>query len=89
MPKKWTPSKLRRKGFDGLWNPEIPCGCGVDDFMPCGMHDDEDYEGCEPAYRQYCNYCEVKDCERREDTIRCNGTCYGPIKTRRPSPEGK
>ena len=27
---------LRENGHAGLYNPEISCGCGLDDFMPCG-----------------------------------------------------
>jgi len=38
---------LRANGYDGLCNRDIPCGCGLNDFMPC------DGEGgileCEPA----------------------------------------
>jgi hypothetical protein len=31
--KKW----LKDNNFDGLANPEVECGCEVDDLMPCGL----------------------------------------------------
>lgn len=34
-------------GFDGLCNPDIECGCDLDDFQPCG----EDFSRCKPAYK--------------------------------------
>lgn len=34
-------------GFDGLCNPDIECGCDLDDFQPCG----EDFSQCRPAYK--------------------------------------
>jgi len=85
---KWTATKLKAAGYDGLWNPEIPCGCGIDDFMPCAECDgDEAQNGCKPAYRQYCDYCDVKDCVLKSE-MAYNGKCYGPMKDRRP-PIGK
>lgn len=55
---------LREHGYDGLYNTEGPCGCGLDDFMPCnelGMD-------CEPAYKRRCDApCpESGDCELQE-----------------------
>ncbi len=44
---------LKKNGYDGLCNPEIPCGCGLDDFQPCG----EDFAECEPAYKNTCKTC--------------------------------
>ena len=32
MVKEW----LKEKGYDGLCNTDIECGCELDDFMPCG-----------------------------------------------------
>ncbi len=37
---------LVENGYDGLACPELECGCGIDDFMPCDCNDDS----CEPAY---------------------------------------
>lgn len=40
---------LRRKGYDGLCNAGLECGCTLDDFMPCSG----DYGlGCEPGMRR-------------------------------------
>ena len=38
---------LRDNGFDGLCNPDLECGCGLDDFTPC----DEPSFDCKPAYK--------------------------------------
>ena len=40
---------LKEHGYDGLANPEVPCGCGFDEFLPCSVLD-EDGAGCQPAY---------------------------------------
>lgn len=37
---------LKDNGFDGLCNPDMECGCKLEDFRPCG----EDFGECEPAY---------------------------------------
>ena len=39
---------LRAHNHDGLSNPEIDCGCGLDDFMPCGEPHEID---CVPGKR--------------------------------------
>ncbi len=41
---------LKEHGYSGLWN-EDECGCGIDDFMPCG----ESPENCQPGYRVPCD----------------------------------
>lgn len=37
---------LREHGADGLCEPETECGCGLDDFAPCG---DGPYPHCKAA----------------------------------------
>lgn len=27
---------IKAEGCDGLYNPDAECGCGLDDFAPCG-----------------------------------------------------
>ena len=36
---------LKENCWDGLANPDIECGCGIDDFAPCGQIE----RGCCPA----------------------------------------
>lgn len=44
--KRHEPIWLESKGFDGLWNQEGPCGCGIKDLAPCG---DGPFRECVPA----------------------------------------
>ena len=46
---------LKKNGFDGLYCPEYPCGCGLDDFQPCG----EDFAECVGAYKTECPGCKA------------------------------
>ena len=39
---------LREGGWDGLADPDMDCGCGLDDFIPCGQIT----AGCCPAKRR-------------------------------------
>jgi hypothetical protein len=41
---------LAAGGFDGLVQTDAECGCGLDDFQPCGG----DFSTCEPAYLGAC-----------------------------------
>ena len=41
---------LRKHGYDGLCNPEIECGCTLDDLQPC----DSFMLNCKPAYKGPC-----------------------------------
>jgi hypothetical protein len=81
---------LKSNGYDGLCN-EI-CGCGLEDFMPCGDSENHicEIHGCEPAYRIELGSPECVDWACEE--IQCDGMayCYKPNKTKNltPSDEG-
>ena len=67
---------LQDNGFDGLCNPAVECGCGIDDCMPCGG---EGVIDCQPAYKHICGDkrkidC-VPDCEQD-----CDGECFHPAR---------
>lgn len=47
---------LRKIGADGLCNPEIECGCAIDDIITCGYIDAD----CVPAQVQQCLGCPDK-----------------------------
>lgn len=47
-----TKSALEAGGFEGLWNPDIECGCDKDDLFPC----DTPGVSCEAGYR-----CKIED----------------------------
>jgi hypothetical protein len=40
------PVWLEERGYDGLYAVEGPCGCGTDDFAPCG---DRPFPECVPV----------------------------------------
>jgi hypothetical protein len=46
--KEW----LIKNDYDGMYNDdfdtETPCGCGLDDLMPCSCPD----QACSPAYKR-------------------------------------
>lgn len=44
---------LKKNNYDGLCNPDVECGCGIDDFMPCDNID----INCQPAYKKLCKNC--------------------------------
>ncbi len=41
---------LRAHGYDGLCNPDIECGCALDDLQPCDSY----MLSCKPAYKGPC-----------------------------------
>lgn len=43
--KQW----LIKHKYDGLCKANVDCGCGTNDFMPCG-NENCDLENCKPAY---------------------------------------
>lgn len=57
---------LKEHGYDGLFNSDGPCGCLVDDLIPCGGNPDE----CSPGYKVECK---PEECEN------CHGCDGGPL----------
>jgi len=53
---------LEANGFDGLYNPNIVCGCMRDDLIPC----DFENGNCEAGYKQTCENCNPEDCEEAQ-----------------------
>jgi len=54
---------LKTKGYDGLCEPETGCGCGLDDFAPCG----EMTGNCQAAKYRLCKDCaEPDNCENEK-----------------------
>ena len=49
---------LERNGFDGLCNPYLKCGCGIEDPYCCNCDDIID---CQPAYKHNCDKVETKN----------------------------
>lgn len=46
---------LRAGGYDGLFNPDMECGCDTDDLAPCG---EIELSGCVAGVKAAC----TKDC---------------------------
>jgi hypothetical protein len=42
-------AQIASLGGNGLCDPELECGCGLDDFAPCGCLD---IDGCKVAKRR-------------------------------------
>lgn len=58
---------LRSRGYDGLCNPDTECGCGLDDFTPCGI----EIGDCVPAYKHVrrCLDCDNQECNGWNETM--------------------
>jgi len=65
--KKIVIAYLKENGYDGLAGDD--CGCGIDDFAPCG----EGIGYCKPAYKVKadCDNCDV-----RCDAVGVADYCY-------------
>jgi hypothetical protein len=66
---------LKEKGYNGLCCTEVPCGCSLDDFMPCGEFCN--LRECRPAYKTVCN---GETCECQCDSYNPGGECFTLIK---------
>lgn len=54
---------LKENGYQGLFNDDIECGCGLDSLFPCGLFS----SFCAAAYEFRCYKCVHFDgCEKRE-----------------------
>ena len=62
-------------GFDGLCNPDLECGCSIEDSLPCGA---EGIMECQPAYKHHCNPIKEDNSEYDADLcpLGCCGECY-------------
>jgi hypothetical protein len=66
--------------YDGLYNPDIECGCGVDDLISCS----EPQENCMPAQKRNCTSCEENvDNECRYKNEYGVNYCYAPVEKER------
>ncbi|MCL2223602.1 MAG: hypothetical protein FWB96_01395 [Defluviitaleaceae bacterium] len=69
-------SYLEEHGYDGLCNSKYECGCGVEDFTPCGNCD---ITVCEVAYVNDCTTCSKKsECRHDFDIFYSPEICYQP-----------
>lgn len=72
---------LKEIGADGLYGgscPNEPCGCGVDDLVPCN----HDFSDCVPAIRRRPTLAEcIECCHDRVDPEECGEDCrfYYPM----------
>jgi hypothetical protein len=58
--REFLAKKLKEEGFDGLCNPDVECGCSIDDIAPCGY---VNLDECIPAYSWSCHECDpYKEC---------------------------
>ena len=42
---------LRENDYSGLYDDEVPCGCEIEDLIPC---DSESCLTCKPGYKVSC-----------------------------------
>jgi hypothetical protein len=63
---------LKEHGFDGLCNPDMECGCGLDDFMLC---ENNNIGNCQPGYTWKCTGKEARDCESEAASYSAGEKC--------------
>jgi hypothetical protein len=72
---------MKRNGFTALCNPDLDCGCTLDDFIPCG-NDMCNLDDCKVAYHKKCtpDACNNTECENKTDGV--HGPCITMRKPR-------
>lgn len=69
---------LKEHKYDGLMNPDVPCGCLLGDLAPCG----EIHENCRPGHREVVDKYTVCDCDGQGTehwhVFMENGTDFNP-----------
>lgn len=60
-------SYMKENNFTSLCNPEIPCGCTIEDLAPC---DNINLTDCLLGYTKKCepSNCEAEECENKTDS---------------------
>jgi hypothetical protein len=90
-PRERLKQKLVDGGYGGLYCPDEPCGCELDDLAPCGQDigGDEGIDGyCQPGYKFDCI---DKKCARPCDGQMAGSWCItrspdGPKEITEPEP---
>ena len=62
---------LNALGATGLYCSEEPCGCGLDDLMPCG-------EACPDCGPAYAVLCDGTNCEEGCEATTFPSVCFTP-----------
>jgi hypothetical protein len=72
---------MKSKGYTSLCNPEIGCGCGIEDLIPCGVECFND--DCELGYTKKCEPEECRNTECENKTDGANTKCFTLRKLRK------
>jgi len=83
---------MKQNGFTALCNSDIPCGCNLDDLIPC---DSVNEEYCQLGYTKKCtpDECDAEECENKTDGVQSDCMTLtkpnsdAPAKPVEPAPE--